>query len=142
MRLALLKQDYMVNPYPDAPAQRTSNTGNWIDRHRSPRDYNQMPEQSKSGFGIILVHMMLLFLKDVVYILENNSILGFNLDYQLSNLLLCENAIAPKCAQDSGQVPTANPRTMTPIPNVPFVCQDLVTSRAGYCYCFPLAGVE
>ena len=40
MRLALLKQDYMVNPYPDAPAQRTSNTGTWIDRHRSRRDYN------------------------------------------------------------------------------------------------------
>ena len=43
----------MVDPYPDAPAQRTSNTGTWIDRHRSPRAYNQMPEQSKSG-GIIM----------------------------------------------------------------------------------------
>ncbi|PYS59611.1 MAG: hypothetical protein DMF76_15985 [Acidobacteria bacterium] len=27
----------MVDPYPDAPAQRTSNTGTWIDRHRSPK---------------------------------------------------------------------------------------------------------
>ena len=27
----------MVDPYPDAPAQRTSNTGTWINRHRSPK---------------------------------------------------------------------------------------------------------
>jgi hypothetical protein len=42
MRLALLKTGLLVDPYPDAPAQRTSNTGTWIDRHRSPGDYNQM----------------------------------------------------------------------------------------------------
>src|SRR5438067_13187101 len=32
----------MVDPYPDGPAQRTANTGTWIDRHRSPREYNQV----------------------------------------------------------------------------------------------------